>query len=81
MLILCVCICCRGYNGCCVFCLKCEAWSSYMGIMRVLPRICCMFVSCVHPVAFLNAAFCITYSLLRMQGDTIWKRRTPEPVS
>ena len=23
-----------------------------------------MFVSCVHPVAVLNAAFCMTYSLL-----------------
>ena len=25
--------------------------------------ICCMFVSCVHPVAVLNAAFCMTCSL------------------
>ena len=24
---------------------------------------CCMFVSCVHPVAVLNAAFCMTCSL------------------
>ena len=25
----------------------------------------CMFVSCVHPVVVLNAAFCMTCSLLR----------------
>ena len=27
---------------------------------------CCMFVSCVHPVAVLNAAFCMTCSLLML---------------
>ena len=45
---------------------------------------CCMFVSCVHPVAVLNAAFCMTCSLLywsRMQEATIWKRHTSELVS
>ena len=26
----------------------------------------CMFVSCVHPVAVLNAAFCMTCSLLML---------------
>ena len=30
----------------------------------------CMFVSCVHPVAVLNAAFCMTYSLLMLVDDT-----------
>ena len=25
---------------------------------------CCMFVSCVHPVAVLNAAFCMTCSMV-----------------
>ena len=30
---------------------------------------CCMFVSCVHPVAVLNAAFCMTYSLLMLVED------------
>ena len=35
-----------------------------MGSMRVSSCICCMFVSCVHPVAVLNAAFCMTCSLL-----------------
>ena len=27
---------------------------------------CCMFVSCVHPVAVLNATFCMTCSLLML---------------
>ena len=30
---------------------------------------CCMFVSGVHPVAILNAAFCITCSLLMLVED------------
>ena len=37
-----------------------------MGSMSVLSCICCMFVSCVHPVAVLNAAFCMTCSLLML---------------
>ena len=35
-----------------------------MGSVSVSSCICCMFVSCVHPVAVLNAAFCMTCSLL-----------------
>ena len=31
----------------------------------------CMFVSCVHPAAVLNAAFCITFSLLMLVEDAI----------
>ena len=31
-----------------------------MGSVSVSSCICCMFVSCVHPVAVLNAAFCMT---------------------
>ena len=31
-----------------------------MGNVSVLSCGCCMFVSCVHPVAVLNAAFCMT---------------------
>ena len=31
--------------------------------------ICCVFVSCVHPVAVLNAAFCMTCSLLMLVED------------
>ena len=30
---------------------------------------CCMFVSCVHPVEVLNAAFCMICSLLMMVED------------
>ena len=55
-----VCLCKR----CCVFCLNCEAWSCSclcMGSMSVLSCRCCMFVSCVHHMAVLNAAFCMTY--------------------
>ena len=29
----------------------------------------CMFVSCVHPVAVLNSAFCMTCSLLMLIED------------
>ena len=31
--------------------------------------ICCMFVSCVHPVAVLNDAFCMTYRLVMLVED------------
>ena len=31
--------------------------------------ICCMFVSCVHPVSVLNAAFCMTCSLFMLIED------------
>ena len=44
---------CKGCDGCCV-CLYCDAWScrcSCMGSMSVSSCRCCMFVSCVHPVA------------------------------
>ena len=51
-----------------------------MGSVSVLSSRCCMFMSCVDPVAVLIAAFCITCSLL-MQEATIRKRHTPEPVS
>ena len=40
-----------------------------MGRMSVLSCRCCMFVSCVHPVAVLNAAFCMTCSLLMLVED------------
>ena len=33
---------------------------SCMGSMSVSSCMCCMFVSCVHPVAVLNVAFCMT---------------------
>ena len=60
----------KGRDGCCVPRLHCDAWSCRcpcMGSMSVSSCICCMFVSCVHRVAVLNAALCMTCSLLLMQ--------------
>ena len=34
--------------------------------MSVLSCRCCMYVSCVNPVAVLNAEFCMTCSLLML---------------
>ena len=70
-----VCLC-RGCecDGCCVFCLYCEAWSCRclcMGSVSVLSCGCCMFVSYVHPVAVLNAVFCMTCSLLMLIEDAM----------
>ena len=51
-----------------------------MGNMSVSSCRCSMFVSCVHPVAVLNAAFCMTCSLLMLVDEaraTIWERHTP----
>ena len=51
------------------FCLYCDACScrcSCMGSVSVSSCRCCMFVSCVYPVAVLNAAFCMTCSLLML---------------
>ena len=40
-----------------------------MGNVSVSSCICCMFVSCVHPVAVLDATFSMTCSLLMLLGD------------
>ena len=40
-----------------------------MGSVSVLSCRCCMWVSCVHPVAVFNAAFCMTCSLLMLAED------------
>ena len=40
-----------------------------MGSMSVSSCRCCIFVSCVHHVAVLNTAFCMTCSLLMMVKD------------
>ena len=56
----------------CVFCVYSEAWScrySCMGIMSVSSCRCCTFVSCVHLVAVLNVAFCMTCRLLMLVED------------
>ena len=61
-------------GGCCVFCLYCEVWSCRCSCMRsvsVSSCRCCMFVSYVHPVAVLNATFCMTCSLLMLVEDAI----------
>ena len=42
-----------------------------MGSVSVSSCRCCMFVSCVHPVAVLNATFCMTCSLLMLVEDAI----------
>ena len=42
-----------------------------MGSVSVSSCRCCMCVSCVHPVAVLNAAFCMTCSLLMLVEDAI----------
>ena len=64
----------RVCDGCCVFRLYREAWScrcSRMGSVSVSSCRCCMFVSCVHPVAAFNAALCMTCSLLMLVEDAI----------
>ena len=56
----------KGCDGCCVFSLYCDAWNcrcSGMGSMSVSSCRWCVIVSCVHTVAGLNAAFCMTCSL------------------
>ena len=65
---------CKGCDVCCVFCLYmyCDAWScrcSCMVSMSVSSCRCCMFVSCVNPVAVINAAFCMTFSLIMLVED------------
>ena len=42
-----------------------------MGSVSVSSCRCCMFVSCVHPVAVLNAASSMTCSLLMLVEDAI----------
>ena len=42
-----------------------------MGSVSASSCRCCMFVSCVYPAAVLNAAFCMTCSLLMLVEDAI----------
>ena len=44
---------------------------SCMGSVSVSSCRWCMFMSCVLPVAVLNAAFCMTCSLLMLVDDAI----------
>ena len=52
-----------------------------MGSVSVSSCICCMFVSCVHPVAVLNAAFCLTCSCLLMLVEDAIGDHTGEAYS
>ena len=66
-----VCLC-SGCDGSCVFCLYCEVWSCRCSCMEVVSGLscrCCMFVTCVRPLAVLNGAFCMTCSLLMLVED------------
>ena len=47
------------------------------GGVSVLSCRCYMFVSCVHPVAVLNTAFCMTCSLLKLVVDAIGDHTDP----
>ena len=75
---------CKGCDGCCVFYLYCDMWSSKSSCMGSMSVMQMLYVSYLHHVAVLNAEFCITCSLLMLVEDakaTIWKRHTPEPDS
>ena len=52
-----------------------------MGSMSVSSCRCCMFVSCVHHVAVLNAAFCMTSVIYASRGceleSTSWRYDLP----
>ena len=59
-----LCVCVGDVMDVVFFCLYCDAWScrcSCMGSVSVSSCRCCMFVSCVHPVAVLNA--CVLHDL------------------
>ena len=50
---------CKGCDGCCVFCLYCDAWScrcSNMGSVSVFSCRCCMFVCILWQLSMLHSA-------------------------
>ena len=49
--------------------VRCGAAGKCLGSVSVSSCRCCMFVSYVHPVAVLNAALCMTFSLLMLVED------------
>ena len=72
--VLCVVYLCSGCDGYCAFSLTCDACNCNcfcIGKMLVSSCRCCMFVSCVHPVQALRAAFCMSCSLLMLVGDAL----------
>ena len=76
---------CKGCDRCCIFSLYCEAWSCRCSCMSISSCRCRLFVSCVHPMAVLNAAFFITCNLLMLvedtKGDDMEEEYIPEPGS
>ena len=67
-----LCVCVGDVMDVVFFCLYCQAWSCRM----IVYGKCECFrhadvVSCVYPVAVLNAAFCMTCSLLMLIADAI----------
>ena len=74
--VLCVVYLCSGCEGYCAFCLTCDACDCKcfcMGRMLDSSCRCSMFVSCVHPVQYLRAVFCMTCSLLMLIGDAFFQ--------
>ena len=72
--VLCLVSLCSGDAGCCDFCLICDACSlrcSCIGSICVSSCRCCVFVSSVHPVAVLSAAFCIFCSFCMFVADAV----------
>ena len=51
------------------FGLYCDVWSCRCVYGKYVCFVMQVFVSCVHPVAVLNAAFCMTCSLLILVED------------
>ena len=63
---------CKRCEGCCVFvCIvtRGDVGARVWEVISVSSCSGCMFVSCVYPVAVLNAAFCMTCSLLMLVED------------
>ena len=52
-----------------LYCEACSCMCSCMGSVSVSSCRCCMFLTCVHPVTVLNAAFCMSCRLLMMVED------------
>ena len=60
-----VCVWGGGGDGCCAFCLQVLVYGKYDCFVMQ------MFVFCVHPVAVLNAALCMTCSLFMLVEDVM----------
>ena len=68
-------ICAKGVWMLCFFCLHCHAWSCRclcMGSMSLSSCKCCMYVSCLHPVAVSQC--CILHDLQLVNAGRGCKR-------